>query len=190
MYDLGPASRDLGLEALRRVDPARIAAAYSVDLRNETGHTAEVAVWSSAGPILIAWDPGAHELPVLVRVGSTLPLLDSAVGSVFLAYLPESMTSEALVQQQQRGATRRISAREAKKMKAETLADGYGHTSNRMVLGLASLAAPVFNADRRLECVLGLDLPARMMTTKEMKRLGRLLRATADQATGQPHFTG
>jgi DNA-binding IclR family transcriptional regulator len=48
----------------------------------------------------------------------------------------------------------------------------------------------VFNADRRLECVLGLDLPARMMTTKEMKRLGRLLRATADQATGQPHFTG
>jgi DNA-binding IclR family transcriptional regulator len=116
MYDLGPASRDLGLEALRRVDPARIAAAYSVDLRNETGHTAEVAVWSSAGPILIAWDPGAHELPVLVRVGSTLPLLDSAVGSVFLAYLPESMTSEALVQQQQRGATRRISAREAKKI--------------------------------------------------------------------------
>src|SRR5580693_4893509 len=49
-YDLGPAARHLGMEALRRTDAESIAAAYTSRLRDQTGHTTNVAVWTEAGP--------------------------------------------------------------------------------------------------------------------------------------------
>ena len=45
LYDLGPTARHLGVEALRRADAVSTASAYAVDLRDETGHTVNVAVW-------------------------------------------------------------------------------------------------------------------------------------------------
>jgi DNA-binding IclR family transcriptional regulator len=65
-------------------------------LRDGTGHTVNVAVWGDAGPELVRWDTGAHALPIVVRVGSVLPLLDSAVGLVFFAHLDAATTAEVL----------------------------------------------------------------------------------------------
>jgi hypothetical protein len=45
-YDLGPAARHLGVEALRRMDAESIAAAYTSRLRDQTDHTTNVAVWT------------------------------------------------------------------------------------------------------------------------------------------------
>ena len=70
------------------------------------------AVWTDQGPTLVRWDTGRHSLPILLRVGSVLPLLDSAVGCVFLAHLPASMTRQVLRQQQREQTTRRASAAE------------------------------------------------------------------------------
>ena len=39
LYDLGPASRHLGIEALRRTDAVSTASAHAIELRDETGHT-------------------------------------------------------------------------------------------------------------------------------------------------------
>jgi DNA-binding IclR family transcriptional regulator len=58
-----------------------------------------------------------------------------------------------------------------------------------MILGLAALAAPVFGADGTLEVVVGLVLPVRMMTAAEAKRLGRMLRITADRASEELGFS-
>ena len=85
LYDLGAEARALGVEAVRRADPVRIASTFAVELRDETGHTTNLSVWSEGGPVLVGWDTGAHLLPIVIRLGSTLPMLDSAVGHVFLA---------------------------------------------------------------------------------------------------------
>ncbi len=76
LYDLGPAARHLGVEALRRTDSLSTASAYAQELRDQTGHTVNIAVWSDDGPLVVRWDTGAHVLPIMVRLGSTLPLLD------------------------------------------------------------------------------------------------------------------
>ncbi len=52
-----------------------------------------VDVWIDVGPTLVGWDTGAHALPIVVRVWSVLPLLDSAVGLVFLAHMPATTGS-------------------------------------------------------------------------------------------------
>jgi DNA-binding IclR family transcriptional regulator len=183
MYDLGPAARHLGVEALRRTDPVSTASAYALDLRDETGHTIYVAVWSGTGPTIVRRDTGAHELPIIVRVGSTLPLLDSAVGFVFLAHLPESMTAEVLKTQQRQKATRTIPAKEVDAIRERVRRDRVASTANQMIFGLSALAAPVFGANGELELVLGIVFPTRESTAAETKRLGRLLRSTVDRAS-------
>src|SRR4051812_34501243 len=109
-YDLGPAARHLGVEALRRLDPVRIASARAAELRDASGHTVNVSVWSDYGPTMVAWITGTHLLPMVIRVGSTLPMLDSAVGYCFLAHLPAAATAKALRAQQKQGATRTLTA--------------------------------------------------------------------------------
>jgi DNA-binding IclR family transcriptional regulator len=189
LYDLGPASRALGVEALRRTDSVSVVSSHAVGLRDETGHTVNVAVWSDAGPALVRWDTGAHALPIVVRVGSTLPLLDSAVGYVFFAHLPESVTAEVLKTQQKQAVTRPLSVREARELRELVRRDGFARTANQMIVGLAALAAPVFGAGGTLEVVVGLVLPVRMMSAAEAKRLGRLLRQTADRASEELGFS-
>jgi DNA-binding IclR family transcriptional regulator len=185
LYDLGPASRRLGVEALRRTDAVSTVSAYAMELRDQTGHTANVGVWTDAGPTLVRWDTGAHALPIVVRLGSTLPLLDSAFGFVFLAYLPEAITREVIKAQQRQGTTRRASAAEIREIRETTCRDRFARTTNQMIFGLAALAAPVFGPGGGLEVVLGLVLPSRLMTAADAKRLGTVLKTTADQASAE-----
>ena len=190
LYDLGPAARQLGVEALRRVDSVRLAQTRVVELRDATGHTVNVSVWSEYGPTMVSWDTGTHLLPMVIRVGSTLPLLDSAVGYVFMAHLPAKMTADVLRSQQAQGATRTIPAREIEALKEQIRNDGYGSTRNQMIFGLAALSAPVFGADGQLELALGIILPAQMMTAAESRRLAKQLLAHADSISRELGYAG
>jgi DNA-binding IclR family transcriptional regulator len=183
LYSLGPAARSLGVEALRRTDAVSVASAYAMGLRDHTGHTVNVAVWADAGPELVRWDTGTHALPIVVRVGSVLPLLDSAVGQVFFAYLDAGTTAEVLRTQQKNEATQRLTARELRDLGESVRRDGVASTRNKMILGLSALAAPVFGADGALEAVIGIVLPTGLMTAAEAKRLGKLVRETAHRAS-------
>jgi DNA-binding IclR family transcriptional regulator len=190
LYDLGPAARHLGVEALRRTDAVSAVSAHAVELRDQTGHSANVCVWTDDGPTLVRWDTGVHALPIVVRVGSVLPLLDSAVGLVFLAHLPAALTREVLRSQQRQGTTRPASAAEIKAVAEAARQERITQTTNQMIVGLAALAAPVFGADGGVEVVIGLTLPARLMTTAEAKRLGSALSAAADRASKELGYGG
>ncbi|MBV9050272.1 MAG: IclR family transcriptional regulator [Solirubrobacterales bacterium] len=190
LYDLGPASRHLGVEALRRTDAVSAVSAHTTELRDQTGHTTNLGVWTDAGPMLVRWDTGAHALPIVIRVGSVLPLLDSAVGCVFLAHLSGSVTREVLRSQQRQGTTRSASAAEIREVKEVARRDRFSQTSNQMIFGLAALAAPVFGPDGALEVVVGLVLPARMMTAAEARRLGATLLATTERASHELGYRG
>jgi DNA-binding IclR family transcriptional regulator len=183
LYNLGPAARSLGVEALRRTDAVSVVSAYAMALRDDTGHTVNVAVWADPGPELVRWDTGAHALPIVVRVGSVLPLLDSAVGLVFFAYLDAGTTAEVLRTQQKDEATQRLPAREVRELAESVRREGFASTRNKMILGLSALAAPVFGADGALEVVIGIVLPTGLMTAAEARRLGKLVRETAYRAS-------
>jgi len=190
LYDLGPASRALGVEALRRVDSVRTATTFALDLREETGHTVNLSVWSEGGPVLVGWDTGDHLLPIVIRLGSTLPMLDSAVGYVFLGHLPKSTTNPVIKAQQRQGATREMSAAEVDALREQSRDAPYSSTRNQMIFGLAALAGPVFGADGAIELALGMVLPARTMSGREASRLGARLRETADRASRELGFAG
>jgi DNA-binding IclR family transcriptional regulator len=190
LYDLGAEARALGVEAVRRADPIRIASTFAIELRDETGHTTNLSVWSEGGPVLVGWDAGTHLLPIVIRLGSTLPMLDSAVGHVFLAQLAKAVTAPVVKAQQQQGATRKMTAAEVDELRRANRDAPFAHTVNRMIFGLAALAAPVFGAGGGIELVLGMVIPGGLATEREIERLGTGVRAAADRASRELGFDG
>jgi DNA-binding IclR family transcriptional regulator len=168
---------------VRRADSVRTASAFAADLREETGHTVNLAVWGEGGPVLVGWDTGSHLLPIVIRLGSTLPMLDSAVGYVFLGHLPKSVTAPVIKAQQKQGATRELPVAEVDELRRANREAPYGQTVNQMIFGLAALAAPVFGAGGGIELAMGMVLPRRVASEREMGRLGGRLRAVADRAS-------
>lgn len=184
-YDLGPAARHLGVEALRRTDTESIASAHTLRLRDETGHTADVAVWSEAGPVIVRWDSGRHALPMNVRVGSVLPLLDSALGLVFLTYLPRSVTAAALDAQQQRHETRRLPVAEQESLLERVRSAGHAVAQHNMIYGMSAYAAPVLGPDGQLALAIGLAMPARLLDEGDTSGLAQALHAAADDVSAE-----
>lgn len=74
-YDLGPAMPRLGAEALHRMDGVGIAASHLPGLRDRTGQGVGIHVWGEHGPVLVRWVDGRELLPMIVRIGATIPML-------------------------------------------------------------------------------------------------------------------
>lgn len=182
-YTLGPAARRLGVEALRRGDEVSIATKYTTALRDETQHTTNLSTWGDAGPVIIRWDYGAYPLPITVRVGSTLPLLDSSVGHICLAYMPTALTAPVLRDQQKTGQTRTLARPEFDRLIDDVRENGYSITIGGVVPGLAAIAAPVFGTGIGVALVLGFTLPVNSLTKKTETKLTTLLAEAAAAIT-------
>lgn len=190
-YDLGPAARRLGLEALRRSDDVSIASARVLALRDETGHTVNLAIWTDAGPTIVRWDTGWHALAVTFRVGSVLPLLESSVGRVFLSYLPRAQTRAVLAEQQRNHLTGTIDAVEIDALIAEVTGAGMALTSSSLIPGLAAVAAPVMGSGDELLMVVGVALPARLARGRTLSQLQtRLVSVVGEISRTLGHVSG
>ncbi len=181
LYDFGPAARRVGIEALRRVDEVAVATEYLPALRDRTTHSVNLAVWGDNGPVLVHWEYGEHALPMNIRIGSTLPLLDSSVGQVFLAYLPEAMTRSAIVEAAANESIAEAMAH-AERVRSAVRERRSSVTSGSVMAGLAAVAAPVF-AEGALPLAVSVALPARLADGDTVSSIERELHATTAEIT-------
>ncbi|WP_288254240.1 IclR family transcriptional regulator [uncultured Hydrogenophaga sp.] len=86
-YDLGPAALRLGLASLSRIDAVRLARERIDALLPQTGHTLAIAVWGNQGPTMVHWTEAPQAVPVALRLGDVMPLLSSATGRCFAAFM-------------------------------------------------------------------------------------------------------
>ncbi len=107
-----------------------------------------MTVWTEDGPIIVRWDSGTHVLPINVRVGSVLPLLDLAVGLMFLAHLPAAQTAGVLATQQARQETHTPGNAALEKLLVQTRRGRIASSLHRLIYGMAAFGAPVFGPDR------------------------------------------
>ena len=158
-YDLGPAMRRLGAEALRRMDEVGVASEYLADLRDRTKHAVSLLAWGDKGPVVVRWEPGAYPLSSTVRVGSTLPVLTTSAGHVFLSCLPDAVT-EPVVRAAQAADPSVPSDEEIARIKAEVRRKGFALTTDAMVPGATAVGAPVFATEASLPLVVVIVVPA------------------------------
>lgn len=190
LYDLGPAMRRLGAEALRRVDEVSLASEYLPGLRDRTRHAVNLAIWGDYGPVIVRWDYGAYSLPITVRVGATMPLLASAVGQVFLAYLPDTMTAPALAAQHPDDDPIPLNDTEIARLKADVRRNGLAFTSGGLIPGLVSVAAPVETTPMSPLLVVAIAMPKAAATPAVLSDItADLLATTTAISTALGHAT-
>ncbi|MFM0069778.1 IclR family transcriptional regulator [Paraburkholderia sediminicola] len=95
-YELGGFALQLGLARLARVDGVKLARIALAELRDNLDLTVGIAVWGNQGPTMVHWMESSHPAKASLKLGDVMPLLSSATGLLFAAYLPSSKTSAML----------------------------------------------------------------------------------------------
>lgn len=159
-YDFGPLALQIGLGALRRLNPLQVTVSGLGGLVERTGHTAAIAVWGNHGATVVHIEESTRPLHVNLRVGSVMSLLNTATGKVFAAHLPEAELAPALAREGL-ATSPTIGADVAPVLARgpaaeEVRADGLARTVNHPIPGVSALSAPVF--DHRGKLALAITL--------------------------------
>lgn len=148
-YNLGPAAIKLGLAALEQFDVINAAHHALFELADKLGFTAFLAVWGNHGPTIVYRVDGRNRTVLEVRVGSVMPLLRSALGRAFLAYLPRATTEGLLRSEMGDRACRERRARfdraHIEELIAKTRAHGIAVASGTVLADFTAIAAPVLD---------------------------------------------
>ena len=155
-YRIGPAAIGLGLAGIHSLDAVRIASEFLADLRDASGETAVLAIWSSMGPVIIRIEESSRPVFMNVRVGSTLPLLRSAVGRVFAAYHSGEEVQNLIAQERRALGRRKGGEPSIEGLQALTRRIALGIVDGELVPGVTALAAPVFDYRTRVVAAIGL----------------------------------
>ena len=158
-YELGPATLRLGLATLSRLDAVKLARERLPTLMDQIGHTLALAVWGNRGPTLVHWQEAPMAMPVSLRLGDVMPLLSSATGRCFTAFIGQGGAADkvqpmievelALARKLGRSDLPLTSA-QVRAMNTETRAQGLGRVVNVLQPGISGFCAPVFDADGHL----------------------------------------
>ena len=148
-YDLGPASLELGLAAMRRLALVELAQDALNEIRNRLDTTASLAVWANRGPVILRWAETPDIVSPTVRLGSVFPVLASTVGQIFAAYLDRRFTNQLIREElaQPKGLAERVGLRtieDVEHMLGAVRRNGIASGRSIVVPGIASVAAPIF----------------------------------------------
>ncbi|MFK3781140.1 IclR family transcriptional regulator [Agrobacterium sp. NPDC089420] len=181
-YELGPFAASLGIAALGRSDFVNQAADALPDLVEQTGLTVLLTVWGSQGATVIRWCRAPSPMVTSFGLGSSLPLLTSSSGRVFLAFLPRHVTAARLYLEVERAMDAGLSwpdldlSGASIDRLAETIrADGFAAVDGRYVPGLRAVAAPVINWQGEAEAAVTLISTSDQILSADNPAVGQLL---------------
>jgi DNA-binding IclR family transcriptional regulator len=159
-YRIGPAAVTVGLVGLRALGPVRQLHEALPRLRDRVNETVTAAIWGERGPTIIAIEESDHVVTMNVRVGSVLPLLTTAIGHLFLAYLPGAMVQRIVAAERQAAPSSAVPLpeNELAALLAEIRATGLSRARGALLPGVDAIVAPVFDYRGKLVaaiCVVG-----------------------------------
>lgn len=165
-YDLGPAALRIGLASLARLDAVKFARERIDGLLAETGHTLAIAVWGNQGPTMVHWIEAPQTVPVTLRLGDVMPLLTSATGRCFSAFMGNEGRDAQRIAPMVRDELARLkklpphgdlplvdvpqSPQEVQALLEDTRRRGLARVVHSLLPGVGGFCAPVFDAQARL----------------------------------------
>ncbi|HTD03251.1 IclR family transcriptional regulator [Undibacterium sp.] len=145
----GPLSLQLGLLALQGLSPTREAEQEILHMSNATGMSVAMAVLGPLGPTILRLEESARPQHISLRLGTVMSLVNTAIGRVFAAYLPNDVLDGLLAQDAIRMAGQVASGGKAAqdyRLHLQRIArDGIDSALDAPVPGIHTLAAPVFD---------------------------------------------
>lgn len=184
-YGLGPYAAQIGLVALNRMDVVALSKEPMQQLVSKTGEVAFLSVWGNHGPCIVSKVDGPRFVPMVLRVGYTLPLLDTATGRVFLAFMPKEAIAGVLETERQEKAARR---RPQSPANIQAIADAVraqrlARNDSTVNEGFVAISAPVFDHTGGICAAITLIGPAGLMDDDHEGQNGHALTETATQVS-------
>ena len=162
-YNLGPFAASLGIAALARNDFVNRAADDLEELCLQTKLTVLLTVWGNNGATIVRWERAASPVATSFGLGSTFPLLTSASGRIFLAFLPYRLVADAVRVELNRAVELKIewpdlhpSRKGVEQLIAKIRQDRVASVDGRYIPGLRAIGAPILNWQGEAEAAVTL----------------------------------
>ena len=157
-YGLGPLAIHLGLAAIAAIAVDRVAPPVIRELRRRLQETIVLTIWSDNGPIILQAEDSQRAVMLNARIGSTLPMINSATGQLYAAYYDPNATAPLItveLSRKAKGTALKRARLDYETRLAEVRRRGAARTEGELLSGVSALAAPVFDHTGSLVAGLG-----------------------------------
>jgi len=183
-YDLGSFALRLGLVALGRLDAFELARKVLAELRDQLDQTMAAAVWGNHGATIVQWLDSSHPATVSLRIGAVMPLVSSATGRCFAAFMQSVSIEEQLrleIAAAQKSPLPHLIRTPAQfaRVLDESRRYGLTHVEGDLLPGVNALSAPVFDAAGTMILALTMLGPAGLFDSRYDGPLAAALKSAA-----------
>lgn len=158
-YGFGPLAIAMGLTAMRSIDVIKASSESLVELRDKIDETVMLLLWGTEGPLVYRFEESSRPVFMNVRIGSTLPLLTTAAGRVFMSYLPRAqvwpIVRRELAAAANKDGRQKFTEAAIPGMIEQIRAFGMAGVVGEFLPGINALAAPIFDHKSRMIAVVG-----------------------------------
>jgi len=187
-YRPGVRTLTLGTAALRSLDLVGIATPKLQDLGERTGETVNLAVLTGDRVLYLVRLRNSDLVTANIQVGSTLPAVQTAIGKLLLAQLPDRELAGRIRAGSfpvDHGPNARGSLAELRPELAAIRRQGWAVQDEELAFGLRAIAAPVRDASGMAVAAAGVGVRSCDWSTQRILReLRPLITETADGISG------
>jgi len=167
-YLLGEMALQIGIAAINRYDPLARAVDLQQKLREGLDRTTVLSVWGTHGPVTMSVRESSQPVVMSMKLGATLPILNSAAGLVFAAFMPQVIVSrfvddelEARTSTMPEAGTRQSIERLLDSVRENGFAVNRGH----LTYGVEAIAIPFLSHTHEVIAVLSVLGPQHSIET-------------------------
>lgn len=157
-YQLGALARTLGIRAIQGLDVVKLVSPQLPAICAQLGFSVALSIWAPDGPTVIAVEDARGPVRYGTRIGEVMPLLASATGRVFGAWMPPEDVMAAL--SLPRHAQGAVPVDQAQAIFADVRETGLGVSAGGLTPSINGLSAPIFNHRAGIAAALSVLGPA------------------------------
>lgn len=154
LYTLGLVAFQLGIAAISRSDDLTRAITLQREIRDAAGETVVLSVWGGAGPTIVHIEESTQPVIMTMKLGAGLPVLGTAAGLVFAAYMLGTATKtlvEKEIEQFNASTTEPL-----EDLLAKIRRDALSVKSGHLQPGVSAIAAPLLTLQGNLLAVVAI----------------------------------
>lgn len=184
-YKLSIGVLRLGFEYLSSIELTEHGRPVVDQLRDSSGYSAHLVVRDGRDVVFVVKAPGRSALFHSIQVGARLPAHATVLGRLLLSDLSMEELSGLYPEKTLHRYTDKTptSLKQLKTLIDADRAAGFGVSQGGFETGISTIAAPVFNDERRVVAAMSITVPAQQVTREHADHLVQLVCSAASQLT-------